>query len=302
MNAPGESGAVKGGVMAADDVSVAEFDASSGAESVRVRVGGVPILESAIAQEMQHHPALHPSKARADAVQALIVQELLRQEVVRCGGAGIASRHAYQTQEEADIDHLIASAIPRRRPDRAGCLQFHTRYPSRFREPDRIRLRHILLAAAPEDVVTQKHARMTADRLIVELMVNPASFSKLAERHSACPSRRDGGSLGWIERGQTTPEFERQVFRLGKGLAVSAVQSRWGWHVVHIDEKRPGAALSFDQCEERIGDFLELQAFQADIRSYVKMLIDRTGVQGWHGPSCDEGNGLAKGDVGKRWM
>ncbi len=62
-------------------------------------------------------------------------------------------------------------------------------------------------------------------------------------RHSDCPSKDEGGELGWLERGQTTPEFDRQVFRLREGLAAFPVESRWGYHVVSVDAIESGEEL-----------------------------------------------------------
>src|SRR3546814_8808208 len=85
-------------------------------------------------------------------------------------------------------------------------------------------------------------------------------------RHSDCPSKTQGGELGWLERGQTTPEFDRQVFRLHEGLAGFPVESRWGYHVVSVDEVAPGEQLGFDHVLARISDYLELQVRQRELQ------------------------------------
>ena len=89
-------------------------------------------------------------------------------------------------------------------------------------------MRHILLAASSDDLNTRLDARHEAERLIGELRVNMALYAEFAMRYSRCPSKDQGGSLGWLQRGQTTPEFDRQVFRLGRGLAAYPIESRWG--------------------------------------------------------------------------
>ena len=81
------------------------------------------------------------------------------------------------------------------------------------------------------DVNGRLDARREAERLIGELRANMDLFAESAMRHSRCPSKDQGGYLGWLQRGQTTPEFDRQVFRLGRGLAACPIESRWGYHV-----------------------------------------------------------------------
>src|SRR3546814_14972204 len=98
-------------------------------------------------------------------------------------------------------------------------------------------------------------------------------------RHSDCPSKTQGGELGWLERGQTTPEFDRQVFRLHEGLAGFPVESRWGYHVVSVDEVAPGEQLGFDHVLARISDYLELQVRQRELQQYLLELQARFEVR-----------------------
>ena len=84
----------------------------------------------------------------------------------------------------------------------------------------------------------------------------------------------------WIASGDTVPEFERQVFRLKPGLAGLTVESRYGHHVVMLDEFRPGAALSFDASRARIAAYLETQVKQNALHQYLNILAERHGVRG----------------------
>ena len=116
--------------------------------------------------------------------------------------------------------------------------------------------------------------------MIAQLQANPVLFADFAMRHSDCPSKEQGGELGWLEHGQTTAEFERQVFRLRVGLAAYPVESRWGYHVVEINEAAPGEAQDFDAVRERISDYLELQVQQRELQHYLLQLQERHGVRG----------------------
>jgi peptidyl-prolyl cis-trans isomerase C len=76
------------------------------------------------------------------------------------------------------------------------------------------------------------------------------------------------------------PEFDRQVFRLAAGLAGFPVESRWGYHVVSIEEIVPGEPLDYAQVRDRIASRLELQVRQLDIQRFLIQLRDRYGVRG----------------------
>lgn len=243
-------------------------------------VGDVAISEAEIAREMQFHRAMTPERSRADAARALVVRELLRQEIARLGLQDAVQPANGEASEEACIRVLLEQEIENRVPTEDDCRRYYAQNPERFHAPDRIRVRHILLGAAADDVGGRFAAREQAEKLIAELKTQPHLFADFAMRHSDCPSKDEGGELGWLERGQTTPEFDRQVFRLRAGLAAFPVESRWGYHVVSVDAIESGEELAFDQVRQRISDYLELQVRQRELQQYLHGLQERYEVRG----------------------
>ncbi|MBT2767385.1 peptidylprolyl isomerase [Stenotrophomonas sp. ISL-67] len=246
----------------------------------RLHVADTPISEADIAREMLFHRAIRPEQSRADAARALVVRELLRLEAVRLGLAADAPADSAIIDEEALIEALIVGQIDSRSPDEDACRRYYDQNPERFRSPDRIRIRHILLAAPADDVAGRLKARTQGEALITDLRQQPHLFADFALRHSQCPSRDQGGELGWLQRGQTTPEFDRQVFRLREGLAGFPVESRWGHHVVSIDALESGQPRTFEEVHEQIRDYLELQVRQRDLQAYLLSLRERYPVRG----------------------
>lgn len=244
----------------------------------RLYVDDTAISEAQIAQEMQHHRAMRPEQSRADAARALVVRELLRREAQRLGlqpggGNGLSD-------EEVLVQQLLEDALEDRVPTEQDCLRYFEQNPLRFRSPDRILLRHILLAAPADDVAGRLAARSEAERLANELKQAPHLFADYALRHSRCPSASEGGALGWLQRGQTTPEFDRQVFRLREGLAGFPVESRWGYHVVCVDSVEPGQPQAFADVRQQVSNYLELQVRQRDVQAYLLQLQERYPVRG----------------------
>lgn len=242
-------------------------------------VDDTPISEADIAREMQFHRAMRPEQARADAARALVVRELLRREAERLGlheeqGDGV------HTDEELQIQRLIEQRVEDRVPSEDDCRRYFEQNPERFRSPDRIRVCHILLAAPADDIAGRFKARTQAEQLIAQLVEQPHLFADLALRYSQCPSSSEGGDLGWLQRGQTTPEFDRQVFRLRQGLAGFPVESRWGYHVVNVDALETGKAQSFEQVHAQIRDYLELQVRQRNVQQFLQELRERYPVRG----------------------
>jgi peptidyl-prolyl cis-trans isomerase C len=251
-----------------------------GLAPVWVTVADTQISEADIAREMQHHRADDPHQARSDAARALVVRELLRLEIARQRLDAQAEPVPGETLEEASIRVLLEREAPVPTPDAADCRRYFEHNRERLHRPDRIRVRHILLAAPPADVEARASARATGERLIAELGEHPERFTEFAQRYSACPSKDQGGELGWVERGDTTPEFERQLFMLEPGLAKLTVETRYGHHVTWIDAIERGDPLSFEEAAPRIAAYLETQARQNAIHQYLQLLQQRYPVRG----------------------
>lgn len=243
-----------------------------------VRVGETAIDEAEIAREMQFHRAEDPHRARAAAATTLVVRELVRRECERLQLAVAAVEG--ETEDEARVRVLVEAEVPAPDADESALRHYYEANRERLHRPDAVRARHILLAAAPSDSAARQRAQQRGDELIAALRQQPDRFSEFAMRHSACPSREDGGELGWIERGDGVPEFERQLFMLRPGIAGLTLETRYGHHVVEVLERSDGEPLSFDEARARIAAYLETQARQNALHQYLHILAERHGVEG----------------------
>lgn len=76
-----------------------------------------------------------------------------------------------------------------------------------------------------------------------------SDLSDLATDHSICPSKENGGMLGWVRKGQMVPEFEEAAFTAPLNKIVR-VKTKFGWHLVQALSERKGAFLQEIQPEE----------------------------------------------------
>lgn len=100
-----------------------------------IRVNGRLLSNPEIAAEAQHHPAKTPAAAFQAAAQALVIRELLLEEVERQGIVGepaLLAPGKRELAEEASIRALIESAVPRRAPTEEECFASYAADPMRF--------------------------------------------------------------------------------------------------------------------------------------------------------------------------
>jgi peptidyl-prolyl cis-trans isomerase SurA len=95
--------------------------------------------------------------------------------------------------------------------------------------------RHILIKT--NELTSESDAR---NRLLQlkERLDNGAKFEDLARQYSDDGSASKGGDLGWVNPGDTVPEFEKAMNALKPGEISQPVQSPFGLHLIQVLERR----------------------------------------------------------------
>jgi len=88
----------------------------------------------------------------------------------------------------------------------------------------KVQARHILVATKEEAEDLKKRVDEGEE------------FSKLAEEHSQCPSKKRGGDLGWFGKGAMVRPFEVAAFSAEEGDVVGPVKTEFGWHLIYVYE------------------------------------------------------------------
>ena len=237
-----------------------------------VKVGTALISEDMIAQEMQYHPATHQEDAWQAATQSLVIRELLNQRAAQLNIQGAS--------EEERTALLLEQELQTPQPTETQCLQYFKSNRASFCTPTLLVVSHILLLATPDDITQRDQQRALAQTLLEQLQLHPEQFATLAQHYSACPSASQGGSLGQITKGQTVAEFENQIRSLPQGLCHFPIESRFGIHIVRIDERVEGLPLEYSQVAPRIQQYLYEQASRTTLIQYLQRLSEDCKAEG----------------------
>src|SRR5215475_12099520 len=156
---------------------------------------------------------------------------------------------------------------------------YYDQHRDQYRVPEQVKVSHILIKTplpGPDGKVDDKgvaEAQHRAEDLLKQLK-SGAKFETLAEKYSEDPgSAKQGGSLGWIGRGQTVPEFEKTAFSLPKGQMSDLVKSSYGFHIIRVDDKQDAHMKSLDEVKSEIEPQFKHQKAQQIAQRQAETLL-----------------------------
>lgn len=136
-------------------------------------------------------------------------------------------------------------------------------------QPERVRVRHIFLAALENEEV---EARRKLEAARQKLVAGTAEFGTLAARLSEdVRSKKGGGDLGWVWSGRLPDDFAKAVFGLPLRQP-SVIETKLGWHLVEVLERKPAAERSFEEARPEVVAALEAIKREEGLHAYRKQL------------------------------
>ncbi|MFZ5441801.1 MAG: peptidylprolyl isomerase [Myxococcota bacterium] len=136
-----------------------------------------------------------------------------------------------------------------------------------------VHARHILVQvpqkATPEQV---EAARVKAVALMNEAKQPGVNFAELAKKKSEGPSAADGGDLGFFRRGVMVAEFERAAFTLPPGGISEPIRTKFGWHVLKVEERKALAAPPLDEVKDQLRERMLRGQLEKYTDQYVQEL------------------------------
>ena len=133
----------------------------------------------------------------------------------------------------------------------------------------------MLFRSVTADSVKAKHILVKDEKdaeKILEEIVAGKSFEDAALEYSECPSKTNGGDLGFFERGKMVPEFEEAAFTLNIGELSKLVKTQFGYHIIKVEEKKNSDVIPFSQVKKQIEDYLLQTKQNNSFKSYTEKL------------------------------
>lgn len=257
---------------------------------VTVDTVGIPtaVLDAVTADMSEEDKASFlASPQYTEFVDGLVTQQLLFDRAIEAGAhqsdkaavlIALASREAVV---RAHLEEIAGAGITD-----ASVEQAYEERAVQYRRPS-VRASHI--AVREESLATDLMGQIEGG----------ADFTALAAEHSIDPgTKMQGGDIGWFERERMLPEIAEAAFGAEVGDVVGPVESRMGFHLIKVTDRRESKPL------EEVRGELEETLRQEILDEYVRTAkadaaieYPSTGDEAPAGDEAPEGDAPAEGDA-----
>jgi peptidyl-prolyl cis-trans isomerase C len=156
---------------------------------------------------------------------------------------------------------------------------YYSQNEKAFHSPEQLKASHILIKVEPgaDDAKKAEAKKQILD--IQKKIKNGEDFAALAEKFSQCPSKSNGGDLGYFERGKMVKPFEDAAFQLKVGDVSDVVTTDFGYHLIKLTDKKSEGTVPLEKASPNIENFLKQQKAQQDVTAFLKTQKEKSKVE-----------------------
>jgi len=270
-----------------NNLTITKFEQSVGDEILIAKLQAL-ISGSASVSDAQIHEEFIKQNSKVKFDYAILKQDDLRKglhptdEELKAFYESHKQSYANSVPEKRKVKYVVvetakAEAGVQVTPDDQRA--YYDQHRAQYQVAEQVKVSHILIKTplpGPDGKVDEKgvaEAQHRAEDLLKQLK-SGAKLEDLAKKYSEDPgSAKLGGSLGWIGKGQTVPEFEKTAFSLPNGKISDLVKSSYGFHIIRVDDKQEAHTKSLDEVKSEIEPVLKHQKGQQIAQKQAEALL-----------------------------
>jgi peptidyl-prolyl cis-trans isomerase C len=141
-----------------------------------------------------------------------------------------------------------------------------------FKRPEQVKASQIWIKFTPGAAESKKIQARKKIEMIQQKLIKGEDFGKLAKAYSEGPSAPRGGALGYFKRGQMLKPIEDAAFALNVGEVSGIIETRVGYHLVKVIDKRPAGTIPYKDVRPMIEKKLKKEKERTEIQNYIESL------------------------------
>ncbi len=168
-----------------------------------------------------------------------------------------AHKSEFMSPEQVSVNYIDLDAATMKVTPDLSDKALQARYDKeklKFVSPPQWQVSHILIKLPAKPTATDKQAALAkAQKVDALAKAQGADFAKLAEQYSDdLGSKRQGGDLGWLQKGDAGPEFQAALDKMKKGEISGPVLTSEGYEIIDLRDVRPGHTETFAQVRDQL--------------------------------------------------
>jgi len=188
-----------------------------------------------------------------------------------------ANKNSYKTPEKRKIRFVLVDTQALRLKIDVPPQDVERSYNENIQQystPEQIRASHVLLKTEGKN---EAEVRKQAEDILAKARAG-ADFAQLATKFSEDEaSAKQGGDLDYFGRGRMVKEFEESAFALQPGQISDIVKTQYGFHVIKLVDKKPGATRSLNEVRQQIVEQLKWERAQAQAADVAAAIESEVG-------------------------
>jgi len=182
----------------------------------------------------------------------------------------------YVKPEKVQVRYIgvpLAAAAETQQVTDEAIEEYYKKNIARYEHPEQVKASHILLRVTEENNAEQDAAAKNQIQAIRrEIVDGTSTFQQAAQKYSNDGSASKGGDLGYFGRGRMVAPFDEAAFSLPVNQISEPVKTRFGYHLIMVEEKREAGTEPL----EKVRDSIVLVLQKEKAHKYFQQLADET--------------------------
>ncbi|MBU4420482.1 MAG: peptidylprolyl isomerase [Proteobacteria bacterium] len=156
---------------------------------------------------------------------------------------------------------------------------FYDANPDLFKQPEQVKASHILIKIDKGADEVKKSEATKKIKAIQLKLKKGEDFAALAKEFSECPSKNNGGDLGYFQRGQMVKSFEDVAFALKTEEVSDIVETQFGYHIIKVVDKTPEKTIAYENVKEDLAQHLKQEKTKEEVKIYIQKLREKSKIE-----------------------
>ncbi len=156
---------------------------------------------------------------------------------------------------------------------------FYDTKPDLFKQPEQIKASHILIKVESGADEMKKSEAKEKIKKIKQKLNKGDDFAALAKEFSECPSKNNGGDLGYFQRGQMVKSFEDAAFALKTEDVSDIVETQFGYHIIKVVDKKADKTIAYENVKKDLAQHLKQEKTSQEVKIYIQKLREKAKIE-----------------------